>query len=103
MVTAGSGMRLSEHERGVIREAAAEVFGPDVRVMLFGSRVDDSRRGGDIDLFVEPSDPADIMTKKIRLAAQLQMRLGEQKIDIVVASDSSRPIEQEARRTGVVL
>ncbi len=96
-------MRLSEHERCVIREAAAEVFGPDVRVMLFGSRVDDSRRGGDIDLFVETSDPADIMTKKNRLASQLQMRLGEQKIDIVVASDSSRHIEQEARRTGVVL
>lgn len=96
-------MRLSEHERGVIRETAAEVFGPGVRVMLFGSRVDDSRRGGDIDLFVETADSADIVMKKNRLAAQLQMRLGEQKIDIVVASDSSRLIEQEARRTGVVL
>jgi len=31
------------------------------------------------------------------------MRLGEQKIDIVVASDPSRLVEQEARRTGVVL
>jgi predicted nucleotidyltransferase len=96
-------MRLSEHERDVIREAATEVFGPDVRVMLFGSRVDDTKRGGDIDLFVEPSDSADIITKKIRLAAQLQIRLGEQKIDIVVAADSTRLIEQEARRTGVVL
>lgn len=96
-------MRLSEHERHIIREATAEVFGPGTQVMLFGSRVDDAKRGGDIDLFVEASNSTDIMMKKIRLAAQLQMRLGEQKIDIVVASDSSRRIEQEAHRTGVVL
>lgn len=96
-------MRLSEQERGIIRAAVAEVFGPEARVMLFGSRVDDRRRGGDIDLFVEASDTTDLLAKKMRFAVQLQMRLGEQKIDIVVASDPSRTIEQEARRTGVVV
>lgn len=96
-------MRLSEHERHIIREAAAEVFGPEVLVMLFGSRVDDAKRGGDIDLFVEVPDISDILAKRTRFAAQLQMRLGEQKIDIVVASDPSRLVEQEARRTGVIL
>ncbi|MDP3431232.1 MAG: hypothetical protein Q8R89_12995 [Desulfomicrobium sp.] len=96
-------MRLSEHERHIIRTVAEEVFGPDARVMLFGSRVDDAKRGGDIDLFVETADISDILAKQIRFAVQLQMRLGEQKIDIVVASDPSRLVEQEARRTGVVL
>lgn len=96
-------MRLSDQERRIIRNAAAEIFGPDARVILFGSRVDDARRGGDIDLFVETPDTADILAKKMRFAVQLQMRLGEQKIDIVVATDPSRLIEQEARRTGVAI
>lgn len=96
-------MRLSEQERRIIRNAAVEVFGPDARVMLFGSRVDDTRRGGDIDLFVETPDTADLMARKMRFAVQLQMRLGEQKIDIVVATDPARLIEQEARRTGVAI
>jgi predicted nucleotidyltransferase len=96
-------MRLSDQERHTIRAVTAEVFGPDARVMLFGSRVDDTRRGGDIDLFVDAPDTSNLSAKKIRFAVQLQMRLGEQKIDIVVASDPSRTIEQEARRTGVVV
>lgn len=38
-----------------------------------------------------------------RLHAALQIHLGEQSIDIVVATDSNRLIEQEALRTGVQL
>lgn len=100
---AGAHMRLSDQERHLIRNVAAEVFGPDVRVLLFGSRVDDTLRGGDIDLFVETRDGSDLLSKKMRFAVQLQLRLGEQKIDIVVATDPARLIEQEARRTGVAV
>lgn len=46
-------MRLSRIERDVIVREARESFGPDARVKLFGSRTDDSRRGGDIDLLVQ--------------------------------------------------
>ena len=46
-------VRLSEQERRVIRAAVTEHFGKDARVWLFGCRVDDTRRGGDIDLLVE--------------------------------------------------
>ncbi|WP_438873993.1 hypothetical protein [Thiohalocapsa halophila] len=41
-------MRLTAHQQQVIKQAAQDAFGPDVRVDLFGSRVDDTRRGGDI-------------------------------------------------------
>lgn len=46
-------MRLTDSEKSAILELADKHFGPDCRVTLFGSRVDDERRGGDIDLFVE--------------------------------------------------
>ena len=54
-------MRLSPAERRAIDTAAREAFPPGTRVMLFGSRTDDARRGGDIDLLIEPPQawPAD--------------------------------------------
>lgn len=39
-------MRLSSEQVEIIRTIARETFGPDVRVWLFGSRVDDHRKGG---------------------------------------------------------
>ena len=44
-------MRLDEKTRQEIRQAARRFFEADV--YLFGSRADDSRRGGDIDLYIE--------------------------------------------------
>lgn len=48
-------MRLTEDQIRVVKLRAAEYFGPDADVWLFGSRVDDSERGGDIDLYIETS------------------------------------------------
>ena len=41
-------MRLSPREIGAIKAAAVEAFGLDATVRLFGSRVEDAARGGDI-------------------------------------------------------
>ncbi len=96
-------MRLTATEVSTIKAAVTDVFGHDTRVLLFGSRVDDSKKGGDIDLFIEPAITEDLFGCKIRLLAQLMASLGEQKIDIVLASDPARLIEQEARKTGIEL
>lgn len=50
-------MRLSPADRQAIVRATAKVAGADTRVLLFGSRTDDSLRGGDIDLLVECAQP----------------------------------------------
>ena len=44
-------VRLSEEEIFFIKKAFYEVFG-DGYIYLFGSRVDDMQRGGDIDLYL---------------------------------------------------
>lgn len=56
-------------------------------IHLFGSRVDDHRKGGDIDLWIETSEkPKDarLLARGIRLA--LEDALGEQKFDLLIAS-----------------
>jgi len=99
-------MRLTENQIGSIRQAVIETFGAGTQVWLFGSRVDNSKRGGDIDLLVcpDPEDMDDLLRKKIRLLGQLERALGERKIDIVVErSTDSRPIIQVAHQTGIRL
>jgi predicted nucleotidyltransferase len=99
-------IRLSEDQITSIRQAATEVFGAQAQVWLFGSRVDDQKRGGDIDLLIRPDPRAtdDLLRRKIRFLGLLERRLGERRIDVIIEhSADPRPIEQIARETGVKL
>ena len=51
-------MRLSPAQTCVILHCVREQLGADASVMLFGSRLDDDARGGDVDLLVESAAPA---------------------------------------------
>jgi predicted nucleotidyltransferase len=90
MTTAVSNVRLSPHERDAIRRAvdsACVATGVTWRrIVLFGSRTDPARRGGDIDLLVEVVSPQGIdferLKRRIRLA--LEDEIGEQRVDLVL-------------------
>jgi len=97
-------MRLTSQQIASIRHAADEAFGPNTRVTLFGSRVDDDKRGGDIDLLIQPTRVDQLLTRRLRFLGLLERDLGERKIDVVIESpDDRRPIVQVARETGVAL
>ena len=103
-------MRLGDRERHIIRTAAAEVFGPEARVMLFGSRADDTRRGGDIDLLIlldGSPDNANLVAlaeKRVNYLVMLEKALGERKIDLITAlPGDDRAIVGIALATGVEL
>ena len=99
-------MRLDPNARAIIREETTRHFGSDAEVRLVGSRVRDEQRGGDIDLFIEAEgDHATLLRQELGLFAALQMRLGEQRIDIVVHPKGAplRPIDIVAQREGVTL
>jgi hypothetical protein len=77
-------------------------------VRLFGSRLDDKRRGGDIDVLIDTSltDPAQIARAHSRFLAQVYGALGEQKIDVLIDYPQHKqqlPIYLAARQKGVVL
>ena len=96
-------MRLTLNQQQIIREASVKRFGVSAR--LFGSRVDDDKRGGDIDLYIEASlSPEDAFKCEIRLAADIYLQLGDRKIDIVVNTGAlDLPIYHVARAQGVWL
>jgi predicted nucleotidyltransferase len=96
-------MRLTPHEREVIRRLGLQHFGRLPR--LFGSRLNEDRRGGDIDLLIATDlPPGQAARCRIDLLADLWLELGERKIDIVL-DDGSAPaaIVERARREGVEL
>ena len=58
-------MRLSTAQARVILRCVREQLGADARVMLFGSRLDDTARGGDVDLLVESATPATLRQRAL--------------------------------------
>jgi uncharacterized protein len=101
-------MRLTERQCAIIRATVAETFGAGASVWLFGSRVDDNKRGGDIDLLIE-TDQVDgdaIARTEIAFLTKIQMKLGEQKIDVLLDYPSRKthpPIFSIAKQTGILL
>jgi predicted nucleotidyltransferase len=79
-------MRLTAIECAVIKQAAKDCFNDDVVVRLFGSRVHDEQRGGDIDLMITTTlvDTAKIAKSHIQFLSQVYQALGEQKIDVLI-------------------
>jgi predicted nucleotidyltransferase len=101
-------MRLTPHEHQVIKQSASACFGEQAEVRLFGSRADDARRGGDIDLLIDTplTDLAVIAQAHVRFVAKLYAQLGEQKIDVLIDYPHRQidlPIYGIARQQGVVL
>jgi predicted nucleotidyltransferase len=95
-------MRLNNLEQSSIKKAFKDIF-KNGEIYLFGSRVDDNKKGGDIDLYIIPQTEENLREKKSLFLSKLYEYIGEQKIDIVIAKNKSRLIEQEAIKNGVRL
>lgn len=95
-------MRLSKRYIEVIKAHFREFF-ENGEIYLFGSRVDDSKKGGDIDLYLVLKEHTNLFEKKIKFLSRVKRDLGEQKIDIIFNTDDSRLIEKEAIKWGIKL
>ena len=85
-------MRLDRDEKKALKEAVEEVDDP---VYLFGSRVVDTARGGDIDILILSDRPP--LKLSCRVAAAFNM-VCEEKVDVVVIprTENLRTAEQNA-------
>ena len=69
-------MRLSNFYQETIKSTGLEIFGNDTKIYLFGSRADDTKRGGDIDLYIDAINNNDLF-EKIQFLTKLHKRLGD--------------------------
>lgn len=99
-------MRLDKNEIENIKDLSQICFGNGSKVILFGSRVDDSLKGGDIDLYIVPRKKmsrSERRKERIKYLVYLKSKIGDQKIDLILSEDDKRAIEREALETGIEL
>ena len=94
-------MRLSANDIAVIRSLVHDRFGVDASIWLFGSRLDDAARGGDIDLYIELANPVrdNLFLARQVLRRELERRL-RQPVDLIVNSGSPTAFMRQARSEG---
>ena len=95
-------MRLTPSQIQTICTTTQQTLGEGVKVSLFGSRLDDDRKGGDVDLLIEAQQEPDLLGRallKNRLEDRLQLP-----VDVVTASfDKPSAFARMARAQSVTL
>lgn len=99
-------MRLTSQQSRAIVELAHQLAGKQASVRLFGSRLDDHAKGGDLDLLLEVPEP---VTNPALLAARFSAKISRlmqgRKVDVVLAAPNLMrlPIHNIALKEGVLL
>ncbi len=99
-------MRLTERHQSMIVEQVKALVGERAEVKLFGSRLDDDAKGGDVDLLIIPHH---VIDNPASLAAKISVRLmkimGGRKVDILLDAPNLQtfPIHKIAREEGIAL
>jgi len=74
-------MRIEQEKLDCIKENVRK-FLPNSKVYLFGSRVDNNKRGGDIDILILSAKKLTLQ-QKIAITIAFEKKFGEQKLDLV--------------------
>ena len=99
-------MRITDYQAKRIKEIVLEKLGLEARVWLFGSRVDDSAKGGDVDLMVSvPYDVESVAETTGKVIVPVVRLFEGRKTDIVLDAPNlkSMPIHEIARTQGIEL
>ena len=95
-------MRLTSKQHKAIKKYFIEIF-KEGEIYLFGSRVDDNRKGGDIDLYLRLKERKNLVVKKLDFLVKLKREIGLQKIDVVFDKNLNRAIDRVAMNEGILL
>ena len=97
-------MRLNSEIKNKMIKYANQYFGADIKLYLFGSRVYDNKKGGDIDLYLESLKEIDI-NQQIKFLNDMYKNVTERKIDLIINTPSrkDKPIFHTAKQEGILL
>jgi predicted nucleotidyltransferase len=99
-------MRLTDSQIQAIRQLACQVAGNQSRVRVFGSRLDDTAHGGDLDLMLELPEPVDNPALvAARMSAQVSRAMHGRKVDVLLSAPNLMrlPIHDVAFKEGQLL
>jgi predicted nucleotidyltransferase len=99
-------MRLTDDQAQAIKQLAHQIVGEHAHVRVFGSRLDDSARGGDLDLMLELPEPADNPAlMAARFSAKVSRLMLGRKVDVLIAAPNLMrlPIHDMAFKEGKAL
>ncbi len=68
-------MRLTENQVALITQTVTRLVGTDASVYLFGSRLNNQAKGGDIDLLIESDTQLTLITKA-KIKMELEAKIG---------------------------
>ena len=96
-------MRISSESISIIKKVTKTLY-PDESILLFGSRVDDRKKGGDIDLFIKATKQYSLQNK-LNFLAELEKKGIKRKVDLVIENPNSEEklIYQTAKKHGIKL
>jgi len=80
-------VRLTEEEIKTIKNIIQK-YDPEAKIIIFGSRTDLSKKGGDIDILIISKRIDYKLRRKIRV--DLLLALGDRKIDIIVTDNPEK-------------
>lgn len=80
-------LRLSQEEIHIIKSNILKTI-PDAEIILFGSRVYDDKKGGDIDIFVKTCKSVNLH-EQIKILADIEIAGISRKVDLIVKTPES--------------
>lgn len=97
-------MRLTTEVQHKLIACSKHYFGNEAHLYLFGSRIDDNKKGGDIALFLETNEKISLQTEMAFLK-EVYSRITQRKVDLIINSPEKidRSIFQIAKKEGVLL
>jgi uncharacterized protein len=100
-------MRVNNKDIKAIKDVAKTVFGETATIRLFGSRTDDTKKGGDIDLLIQYNQAISGNKQyqlKILFLVELKKIIGDQKIDVLIDNGQQHnSIFHKAYEEGILL
>ena len=96
-------MRLTDMQIQTIRQLAQQIVGANATVRVFGSRLDDTARGGDLDLMLELSEPVgNPALMAAQMSAQVSRAMHGRKVDVLLSAPNliRLPIHDVAFKEG---
>ena len=91
-------MRLKKDEIELIKRVIKSVI--EGEIYIFGSRIDDNKKGGDVDIYIIPDKNLNAK-ERLEILTEIKIILEDKlflPVDIVISKDKNRPIEKEAQK-----